>query len=66
MEVKLSKRQLEIVQLLSEGSTQRTISRQLGIAYRTVKNTLRGVRDKTGMDTTPAAIAWCLRNGLIK
>lgn len=49
---KLSPRQKDIVQMMLQGRSQKEIGRTLGISYNTVRQHLKGARDRTGSETS--------------
>ena len=49
---KLSKRQGEIVTLLTRGESQKQIARQLGISYSTVRRHMHAARTRTDCRTS--------------
>jgi two-component system, NarL family, nitrate/nitrite response regulator NarL len=58
----LSKRQEDVVRLVSEGMTNREISQQLGLSEHTVRNYLFRVFDKLGVSTRVELVLYCLQN----
>ena len=57
----LSKRQEEVVRLVSEGLTTREISAQLGLSEHTVRNYLFKVFDKLGVSSRVELVLYCLQ-----
>jgi DNA-binding NarL/FixJ family response regulator len=57
----LSKRQEDVVRLVSEGMTNREISVQLGLSEHTVRNYLFRVFDKLGVSTRVELVLYCLQ-----
>jgi DNA-binding NarL/FixJ family response regulator len=57
----LSKRQEEVVRLVSEGLTNREVSAQLGLSEHTVRNYLFRVFDKLGVSTRVELVLYCLQ-----
>jgi len=57
----LSKRQEDVVRLVSEGMTNREISLQLGLSEHTVRNYLFRVFDKLGISTRVELVLYCLQ-----
>jgi DNA-binding NarL/FixJ family response regulator len=57
----LSKRQEDVVRLVSEGMTNREISLQLGLSEHTVRNYLFRVFDKLGVSTRVELVLYCLQ-----
>lgn len=63
----LTKRQLEIMDLLKLGLTVREVASRLDIAERTVKTHLYdGILPKLGAFNTAHAVYICMRNGIIE
>ncbi len=60
----LTRRELEVLQLLAEGRTDREIAHALSISPRTVGGHVTHLLAKLGVDTRTAAVAYALRNGL--
>ena len=61
----LSPRELQIVELMVRGLTQKEVSSRLGIKPSTVRGYLYRVQIKTGMPTVIAAIYYTLTHGMI-
>jgi DNA-binding CsgD family transcriptional regulator len=59
-------REWEVLGLLALGHTGEEIAEELGISPETVRNHLRGAREKLGARTRAQAIALALSRGLIK
>lgn len=57
----LSKRQEEVVRLVSEGLTNREISAQLGLSEHTVRNYLFKVFDRLGVSSRVELVLYCLQ-----
>lgn len=62
----LTKREIEVMQLLANGLTERQIANELFIAYKTVKNHKENAYRKIGCHNKGEAVAYCFRKGLIK
>ncbi len=60
----LTEQELEILQLLAEGKTDREVSQKLGVAERTVRYRLRSIYDKLGVNTRLEAVTWAVQQGL--
>jgi DNA-binding NarL/FixJ family response regulator len=58
----LSRRQEDVVRLVSEGMTNREISQQLGLSEHTVRNYLFRVFDKLGVSTRVELVLYCMQN----
>lgn len=57
----LTDREVEILQLSSQGGTNREIGTQLHISERTVRYHLRKIYDKLGVHSRAEAIAWAVK-----
>jgi hypothetical protein len=64
--MKLTKRQVEIVQALADDCDIKDVAISLGIAYSTVKNLMGRMRPCVGKFTTWGLVAYCFRKGLVK
>jgi DNA-binding NarL/FixJ family response regulator len=62
----LTKRQTEILQLVSDGLTHREIALELGISPQTVKNINSDMLHRIGAKSAPHAVKIALQMGLIK
>jgi len=63
--VALSDRELEIVNLISEGLTNQQIADQLTIKKRTVDNHISNILNKTKTDNRVALVRWALLWGKV-
>lgn len=61
----LTPRELEILELASDGLTARMIAEELTISRLTVKAHFEHIRAKLGVTDRTAAVAYALRAGLI-
>jgi len=61
--VALTRRELEVAYLVSEGLTDREIASRLFIAKRTVEWHLEQIRDKLGFDNRARIAAWIAKQG---
>lgn len=61
----LTGREIEILQLVSEGLTSREIADKLYISENTVKNHVRNVLEKTGLTSRHDAVRYAVREGII-
>ena len=59
-------RQLQILQLIADGESQRAIALELFLGYQTVKNHMVSIREKLKAVSTPHAVAVAIRQGWIK
>lgn len=65
VEVPLTKRENEVLQLLANGRTNKQIAESLQISYETVKEHVQHVLRKVGVcDRTQAAV-WAVRSGIV-
>ncbi|MFD1772150.1 response regulator [Sphingobacterium suaedae] len=62
----ISDRELEVLQLISEGFTNIEIADQLFLSKRTVEGHRQNLIDKTGVKNSAALIKLAVKNGLIK
>jgi len=62
----LSARELSVLQLITEGKTNKEIGRILNIAENTVKNHLQHIRDKLQVENRVQAATFALEQGLIQ
>lgn len=60
----LNEREVEILRLLAEGKTLSEIAGMLGVAYKTVANTLSRIKEKLGVGQTADLIRIALSRGL--
>jgi DNA-binding NarL/FixJ family response regulator len=61
----LSKRELQIVELVSAGLTNQEISAELAISKRTVDNHVSNVLNKTATGNRVALVRWALQSGKV-
>lgn len=61
----LSNREMEVLQLLSQGMTNKEIAKDLWISEQTVKTHLAHIFDKLGTSDRTETVARALRNGLV-
>ena len=57
----LSRRELEVAELVAQGWTNREIAERLFISPRTVESHLDHVKAKLGLSRRPHIVAWALR-----
>lgn len=60
----LTNRELDVLALVAQGSSNRAIGRRLQISQHTAANHVRAILMKTGCANRTEAAAWALRNGL--
>jgi len=63
--IQLSKRELEILNLIAEGYTNGEIAEKLFTSKRTIEGNRQNLLDKTGKKNTAALINFVVRNGII-
>ena len=61
----LSNREMEVLQLLSEGNTNKELAKALWISEQTVKTHVAHIFDKLGTSDRTETVATALRNGLV-
>jgi len=61
----LSNREMEVLQLLSEGKTNKELAKSLFISEQTVKTHLAHIFDKLGTSDRTETVAKALRNGIV-
>jgi DNA-binding NarL/FixJ family response regulator len=61
----LSKREIDVLRLLSEGRTTQEIALELNYSQRTVKNVLYGLMTRLGLSNRAHAVAYAVRAGAI-
>jgi DNA-binding NarL/FixJ family response regulator len=64
-EEKLSSREVEVLQLVAEGASNREIANSLYISQATVKSHLIHIFDKLGVSDRTAAVTVALRRGIL-
>ncbi len=62
----LTRREIEVLQLVSEGSHDKEIASRLCISQRTVKNHMHNILDKLHLQNRVQAATYALRQGLIQ
>lgn len=61
----LTSRETEILQLLATGRDPRQISRQLGLSTHTIRDHVKSIRSKLGVQTQLAAVTEAIHRGII-
>jgi DNA-binding CsgD family transcriptional regulator len=61
----LTRRELEVLRLLTEGKSNRAIADVLSISERTVENHVQHILTKLDLDSRTAAGTWAVRHGLV-
>lgn len=64
--VKLTKRELEILQLLAQGMTNKEIAEKIFLSRRTVETHRKNLIDKTNSKNSFALIRYAMENGILK
>ena len=62
----LSRRELQVLRLVCDGSTSKVIAHKLGISKQTVAFHRTGITKKVGERSTAMLVRWAIRNGVIK
>lgn len=63
--VPLSKREIEVLQLVAQGATHKQISEQLFISAHTVKSHITNIFDKLGVNDRTQASVWAAQRGVL-
>ena len=66
LEVKLTKRELEVLQQISLGLTNKEIGEKLFISIKTVINHRTNIMSKTGTNNTASLVRYAFKNKLVK
>ena len=61
--VPLSPREMEILELICQGTSNKEISKRLGISYQTVKNHVTSILHKLGVSDRTQAVLYALKHG---
>lgn len=64
-EIKLTKRELEILQYISQGLTSKEIAKELNISIKTASNHRTNILSKTGAKNTASLVGYAYKNKLI-
>lgn len=62
----LTKREMDVMNLIAEGLTNRAISKELVISERTVKNHVSSILKKLSVNDRTQALIKCLKMGIVK
>jgi len=62
----LTKRELEVLDLMAEGMTTKAIGARLGVTFKTAACHRGRILQKLGVESTVSAVRWAIREGLIK
>jgi len=65
-DVKLSERELEVLEMICKGNSNAEISQMLGLSARTIDGHRARVFEKTGAKNAPNLVMWAIKHGLIK
>jgi DNA-binding NarL/FixJ family response regulator len=61
--VSLSPREMEILELICQGTSNKEIAKRLGISYQTVKNHVTAILHKLGVNDRTQAVLYALKRG---
>lgn len=61
----LTRREIEVLELLAEGLSTKDVARSLGVSLFTVRSHIESILLKTGVHTQAQAVAYAYRNGLL-
>ncbi|MEO9323958.1 response regulator transcription factor [Nocardioides sp. C4-1] len=61
----LTKRELEVLRLITQGLSNDDIARELYITHNTVKSFVRSAYRKIGVTRRPQAVVWGFQHGLM-
>lgn len=62
----LSDREMEVLELVVEGKSNKEIATQLGISHQTVKNHITSILRKFGVEDRTQAVVYALKRGWVK
>lgn len=65
-ELKLSKRKIEVLELIAEGLVKKEIAERLDIAYGTVETYVKMIYQELGVSNAPSAVSKAYQKGLLK
>ncbi len=63
---RLTGREVEVLELVATGVTNRAIAKQLGLSEKTVARHLSNIFTKIGISSRAAATAWAFKRGLVR
>ena len=61
----LTRREIEVLELLAEGLSTREVGRRLGVSLFTVRSHVESILHKTGVHTQAQAVAYAYHAGLL-
>ncbi len=64
--VELTRRERDVLELLTKGYTNKEIAAALGISENTVKNRMRSILEKLHLENRVQAVAYALKEGLVR
>ena len=64
--MKLTKREKEVLKLISEGLTAKEIGVKLGVSKRTVDAHTSNMQNKSGANNSVRLVMWAVENGELK
>jgi DNA-binding CsgD family transcriptional regulator len=62
----LTKRELEVLHLMADGLTTKTIGARLGVTFKTAACHRGRILQKLGVDSTVSAVRWAIRTGIVR
>lgn len=65
-ECKLSKRKMEVLELIAQGLVKKEIAEQLDIAYGTVESYVKAIYEELGVSNAPSAVSKAYQKGLLE
>ena len=65
-DIKLSERELEVLELICKGNSNAEISQVLGLSQRTIDGHRARLFEKTGAKNAPNLVMWAIKHGLIE
>lgn len=65
-DVKLSERELEVLEMICKGFSNPEISKELGLSQRTIDGHRARLFEKTGAKNAPNLVMFAVKNGLVK
>jgi DNA-binding NarL/FixJ family response regulator len=62
----LTKRELEVLNLMADGLTTKVIASKLGITFKTAACHRGRILQKLSVDSTVSAVRWAIRSGIVE